>query len=133
MTLAAISAIAGQGTGAATPASTGQSAPAAIDTSRPQRLGIVSGTKARYKVREQLAGVPFPSDAVGTTEAVTGVIVVAADGSLSSDSKVVVDLKTITSDQSLRDGYVRSRVFEVEKYPTLVLTIGSIRAVSRLA
>jgi polyisoprenoid-binding protein YceI len=120
LALAAISAVAAQAPGPAKPAPAGQSAPAAVDTSRPQRLELVSGTKARYKVREQLAGVSFPSDAVGTTEAVTGVIIVAADGSISSDSKVVVDLTTITSDQSLRDGYVRSRVFEVEKYPTLV-------------
>ena len=43
--------------------------PAAVDPSRPQRLEIKAGTTARYKVREQLAGVAFPSDAVGTTQA----------------------------------------------------------------
>src|SRR5829696_2544456 len=45
------------------------------DPTKPQRLEIAEGTKARYKVREQLAGISFPSDAVGTTESVTGVIV----------------------------------------------------------
>jgi polyisoprenoid-binding protein YceI len=104
-----------------TPGGSGRVAqPAAVDTSRPQRLEIKAGTTARYKVREQLAGVPFPSDAVGTTQGVTGIIVVGPDGSLGPDSKVTVDLKSITSDQALRDGYVQSRVFETDKYPTLV-------------
>ena len=43
-----------------------------IDPTKPAKLEIVEGSKARYKVREQLAGINFPSDAVGTTEAVTG-------------------------------------------------------------
>jgi len=42
----------------------------------------VEGTTARYKVREQLTGVSFPSDAVGTTQSVTGVVVVNPDGSI---------------------------------------------------
>jgi polyisoprenoid-binding protein YceI len=93
--------------------------PAAPDATRPQRLEIAPGTTARYKVQEQLAGISFPSEAVGTTGSVTGVIVVNPDGSIAPQSKITVDLKTITSDQSMRDGYVQSRVLEVERHPTL--------------
>ena len=71
-------------------------------------------------MREQLAGISFPSDAVGTTESVTGVIVVNPDGTLdASVSKITVDLKTLSSDQQMRDGYIQNRTLETAKYPTL--------------
>jgi polyisoprenoid-binding protein YceI len=90
------------------------------DATKPQRLEIAEGTTARYKVREQLAGVSFPSDAVGTTQAVTGAIVVNPDGTIdAAKSKITVDLRTIKSDQQMRDGYVQGRTLEAEKFPML--------------
>jgi polyisoprenoid-binding protein YceI len=90
------------------------------DPTKPHKLEITTGTRARYKVREQLAGISFPSDAVGTTEAVTGAIVVKPDGSIdSAQSKLTVDLKTLTSDQQMRDGYVQNRTLETGKFPTM--------------
>ena len=90
------------------------------DPTKPHRLEITTGTTARYKVREQLAGINFPSDAVGTTQAVTGAIVVKPDGSIdSAQSKLVVDLKTLTSDQQMRDGYIQNRTLETAKFPTM--------------
>lgn len=90
------------------------------DPTKPARLEIAEGTRARYKVREQLAGVNFPSDAVGTTEAVHGTLIVNPDGTIdTAASKITVDLKTITSDQSMRDGYIQNRTLETEKFPTL--------------
>lgn len=91
----------------------------APDLSKPQILTVGEGTRARYKVQEQLAGISFPSEAVGSTEAVTGVIAVNPDGSFGPQSKIVVELTKITSDQSMRDGYVQGRVFETEKFPLL--------------
>jgi polyisoprenoid-binding protein YceI len=91
----------------------------APDPTKPQRLELTTGTTARYKVQEQLAGVNFPSQAVGTTQAVTGAIIVNPDGSIAPGSKISVDLTKIQSDQSMRDGYVRGRVLETDKYPTL--------------
>src|SRR5262245_40105338 len=68
------------------------------DPTKPHKLEVTQGTKARYKVREQLAGINFPSDAVGTTEAVTGAVVVKPDGSIdAAQSKLTVDLKTLAS------------------------------------
>jgi polyisoprenoid-binding protein YceI len=87
---------------------------------KPHKLELSTGTTARYKVREQLAGINFPSDAVGTTEAVTGAIVVKPDGSIDAAlSKITVDLKTLTSDQQMRDGFVQNRTLETGKFPTL--------------
>ena len=90
------------------------------DPTKPHKLEITTGTTARYKVREQLAGISFPSDAVGTTSAVTGSIIIKPDGSIdSAQSKLTVDLKTLTSDQQMRDGYVQNRTLETAKYPTI--------------
>jgi len=90
------------------------------DPTKPHKLEVTTGTRARYKVREQLAGVSFPSDAVGTTEAVTGAIVVNPDGSIdAAQSKLSVDLKSLTSDQQMRDGYIQNRTLETAKFPTM--------------
>lgn len=43
------------------------------------RLEFAQGTKAVYLVNEQLARVNLPSDAVGTTDAVSGAILLGAD------------------------------------------------------
>jgi polyisoprenoid-binding protein YceI len=105
------------------PAQPGQrraSAPAP-DQTKPQVLTVTTGTRARYRVTEQLAGISFPNDAVGTTEAITGTIVLNPDGSFGPTSKIEVDLTTLTTDQAMRDGYVRRNTLEVEKFPMLTI------------
>lgn len=90
------------------------------DPTKPAKLEIAEGTTARYKVREQLAGINFPSDAVGTTQGVTGAIVINPDGSIdAAKSKLTVDLRTLKSDQQMRDGYIQGRTLETEKFPLL--------------
>ena len=90
------------------------------DPTKPVKLEITQGTTARYKVREQLAGISFPSDAVGTTQAVTGIIVINPDGSLDAkQSKITVDLRLLKSDQEMRDGYVQQQTLETAKFPLL--------------
>ena len=89
-----------------------------FDTKRPAKFDIVEA-KGRYRVQEQLVGINFPSDAVGTTTAITGTLVINPDGSVASQSKLTVDLRTLTSDQEMRDNYVRSRTLETDKFPFL--------------
>jgi polyisoprenoid-binding protein YceI len=90
------------------------------DPTKPAKLEIAEGTKARFRVREQLAGINFPSDAVGTTESVTGTIVVNPDGSFdAASSKLTVDLRTLKSDQQMRDGYIQRNTLETEKFPMI--------------
>lgn len=91
---------------------------ATFDTTKPAKLDIVEAT-GRYRVQEQLVGINFLSDAVGTTDAVTGTLVLAPDGSVGTQSKILVDLRKLTSDQEMRDGYIRTRTLETEKYPML--------------
>ena len=91
---------------------------AAFDESRPAKLSITEA-KGRYRVQEQLMGLSVLSDAVGTTDAVTGTLVIAPNGAFTAPSKITVDLKSLRSDQDLRDNYLRNRVLETEKFPTL--------------
>ncbi len=97
----------------AAPATTGASSSDTI------RLDLVSSkSQARYVVREQLASLSFPSDAIGKTGSITGTIVGKTDGSIvSSDSKFVVDLRTLQSDRSQRDNFLRRAVLQTEQYP----------------
>lgn len=113
--------------GVTTPAAPGGSAPErspawSVDsgqTSATLRLVVAAqGNEARYRVREQLAGIDFPSDAVGTTAAVTGGLALADDGSVVKEgSKFVVDLTTLKSDSDRRDGYIQRRTLQTDQFP----------------
>jgi polyisoprenoid-binding protein YceI len=81
------------------------------------RLEIQAGSKAEYRVREQLARLNFPNDAVGTTESLTGVIVMRPDGGFAPDSKLTIDLRTLRTDEPKRDGFVRENTLETTRYP----------------
>ncbi len=104
----------------------GGSAPAgaaAASTPTPVRLHMTEGTQVRYRVREQLAGINFPSDAVGSGSAVKGSLVFRADGTIDGErSKLTFDLRTLQSDQELRDRYIQRLVLETEKFPTAEFT-----------
>jgi polyisoprenoid-binding protein YceI len=76
---------------------------------------------AQYKVREQLARLSFPSDAVGKTQDVTGTIAFKQDGSIDqSVSKFVVGLTALQTDSNMRDNYVRRNILQTDQYPQAV-------------
>jgi len=79
------------------------------------------GNLAQFAVREQLAGLDFPNDAVGTTTAVSGALVILPDGQLvEGESRFAVDLATLKTDNSRRDGYIQSNTLETGTYPEAV-------------
>ena len=78
------------------------------------RFEIVEGSRVFYRVREQLVGISFLNDAVGVAEGISGAIVVGPDGTVDmSQSRLVLDLATFSSDQARRDNFIRTRVFEI--------------------
>lgn len=84
----------------------------------PVRLDVTDGSAATYRVQEQLAGISFPNDAVGTTSAVTGTLALNADGTVNvAQSKLTIDLRSLKSDQDMRDGYIQKRTLETDKFP----------------
>ncbi len=98
------------------------SASRAAETSQAARrltLNVApSGSEARYRVREQLVGVSLPGDAVGRTSKVSGAIVIESNGRVVKEgSKFVVDLTSITTDVSMRDGFVRRNTLQTDQFP----------------
>lgn len=80
------------------------------------------GNEARYRVREQLLGRDFPNDAVGVTSDIAGVLALDANGVLiAEESRIIVGVDALTSDQSRRDGYVRGRIMLADSFPSVEL------------
>ena len=102
---------------------------AAVKPAAPIRFVIgPAGNEARYRVREQLMGANLPNDAIGATRTITGTIVAYPDGRIIKDSsKIVIHLDSLKSDKDRRDGFLRRRTLETEKYPTVELIPTEIR------
>lgn len=96
------------------------------------KLEIIEGSSASYRVTEQLAGVDFPNDAVGTTTKVSGSLAILPDGSIAPGSKLVIDLNALSSDQNMRDGYIRNRTLETAKYPEAVFVPTEVKGVPKM-
>ena len=75
---------------------------------------VTSGSQAGYRVKEVLFGQD--TEAVGRTSAVSGQITV--DGTRVTAGDFSVDLTTVQSDQSRRDGQFHSRIMDTATYPT---------------
>jgi polyisoprenoid-binding protein YceI len=94
---------------------------AAQDAPAVTRLQVAPGTKAFYRVREQLVGISFPNDAVGSTDKVEGTLVVRSDGTIdATESRITVDLRTLSTDQERRDNYLRRNTLQTEEFPLAV-------------
>jgi polyisoprenoid-binding protein YceI len=85
-------------------------------------------SEVRYRVREQLAGLNFPNDAVGATRVIEGAIVLDAQGRVVPDeSRFTVDLRTLQSNEARRDNYLRRNTLETETYPTVTFVPAEAR------
>jgi polyisoprenoid-binding protein YceI len=80
---------------------------------------VPNQTTATFRVREQLAGINFPSDAVGCTGTVAGQLVLQSTGEVvPAASQITVDLRTLKSDSAQRDDFIKSSVMQTQRYPT---------------
>jgi polyisoprenoid-binding protein YceI len=91
-----------------------------------RRFVVASGeSSAKYVVEETLSGLP--STAVGTTTDVTGEIYLTADGLYDgAESRFMVDLSTLQTDESRRDNYVRQNVLQTGQYQFAEFIIQSV-------
>ncbi len=98
-------------------------APVQVQSNSSQSGGLVikmdpQNSEARYRVREQLANVSLPTDAIGRTKQISGSVMIKPDGSIDpANSKFVVDLSTLQSDRSMRDNFLRRSVLQTTQYP----------------
>lgn len=76
-----------------------------------------------YRVREKLASLPAPNDAVGRTSEVTGSLTVT--GLDVNPVEVTADLTTLTSDEAFRDERIRTIGLESDSFPEATFTLTS--------
>ncbi len=106
-------------------AGAGDTDPATVDGAVAGTWTVVEGSEAGYRVREQLASLPAESDAVGRTNSVSGSItlVAAGDGAQLTEGSIDVDTTTIASDESRRDGRMRTEGLQTDTFPSATFTI----------
>lgn len=83
-------------------------------------------SQAQVTVNEKLAFLPSNSDAVLTTNSVQGQIVLGAEGKPTTASKIQVDLRTLKSDQTMRDNYIRSTTLQSDQFPIAEFVITGV-------
>ncbi len=82
---------------------------------------------AGYRVREQLASLAAPSDAVGRTSAITGTFTLtqSASGYSVTAAAFTVDVSKLSSDQARRDQRIHSQGLESDRYPTATFQLST--------
>ena len=99
-------------------------AQASVEAQTTRYVVAPEGNEARYRVREQLVRRDLPNDAVGATQRIEGSIVLDAAGQpVPGESRIAVDLASLTSDAERRDRYIKGRTLEVEQYPVAVIEL----------
>jgi polyisoprenoid-binding protein YceI len=79
---------------------------------------VAERSEASYHARETFVNQPGPSDAVGRTKDVTGELQLESDGVLRGQIlNVRIDLRTLTSDQSRRDNFIRQNTLHTDQFP----------------
>jgi len=80
---------------------------------------VTDASELGYRVKEVLFGVD--TDAVGRTNQVTGSLTIS--GTEVTDAEFVVDVASITSDESRRDGQFAGRIMSTDEFPTATFTL----------
>ncbi|HEV8670397.1 MAG TPA: YceI family protein [Candidatus Limnocylindria bacterium] len=78
---------------------------------------------ATIRVREQVAAIPAPGDAILTTRAFSGAVVLLPDGAFASGSAFAADLDTLKSDEPLRDEWIKFNTLNTRVYPRAEFTL----------
>jgi len=77
---------------------------------------VTDKSRATVRVREQLVGVSFPSDAVLVATGATGSFQLNDDGTFSPDSRISFDIATLRSDESARDNFIKQDTLNVRRF-----------------
>jgi polyisoprenoid-binding protein YceI len=101
--------------------------PALSLTEIPGAWTDASNSVAGYRVREQLAFVQAPSDAVGRTSQIIGSVSINGSATALSVSAATftVNVQSLTSDQQMRDHRLQSTGLESSRYPNATFVLSS--------
>jgi polyisoprenoid-binding protein YceI len=88
---------------------------------------IINGepSEARYVVEEELAGFGA-NTAIGRTNAFIGQIVLDEHGMPASCSRFDVDMRTLQSDESRRDNFLRGNTLQSDQYPVATFVLRAV-------
>ncbi len=102
--------------------------PSASGTSGVVRFVVQKeGSSAKYVVREKLAALQFPTNAVGETTDVSGEFYLTTQGlAPAPESRFQVDLRTLRSDESRRDAFIRQSTLRTGQFPMAEFVIESL-------
>ncbi|HEV8628326.1 MAG TPA: YceI family protein [Acidimicrobiia bacterium] len=80
---------------------------------------VAGASQAGYRVREKLASLPAPSDAVGRTTAITGQVTISEESGAyrAKNANFTVDVSQLKSNENRRDNRIRTIGLETDKYP----------------
>lgn len=98
-----------------------------INNSTSVKVDFLPGSVARYLVREQLANLDFPNDAIGETSEIEGTIYFDENGNIvQENSNIIVNVKSLKSDSSRRDKYLSKRSLKSNEFPKATISIKKI-------
>ncbi len=83
---------------------------------------------ASYVAQEELASVGA-NEVVGTTNAIIGSILFDDDGMPLECSNFAVDMRTLVTDESRRDNYLRSNTLESDAFPFATFVVASVEGI----
>jgi polyisoprenoid-binding protein YceI len=84
-----------------------------------QEWVVTDASQLGYRVKEVLFGVD--TEAVGRTNQITGSFLI--DGQAVTSGSFVVDVASISSDESRRDGQFRGRIMSTDEFPEAIFTL----------
>src|SRR5215212_6900372 len=84
-------------------------------------------SEMRYRARETFVDQPTLAEAVGATKQVSGSVVLTSDGRIvPEESKIAVDLSTLTSGRRLRDNFIKQNTLQTAQYPNAELVLRDV-------
>jgi polyisoprenoid-binding protein YceI len=95
----------------------------AADTTLTGTWKVVQPSQAGYRVKEILLGQD--TEGVGRTDAVDGTVTIegTTEGTTVTAAELGVDLTSVTSDESRRDGQFRGRLMDTETFPVALFVL----------
>ena len=100
--------------------------PAPAPAARVRLVPAPDGNEARFRVKEQLAILTMPNEAVGTTSHITGALVLEDGKVVPGESRFSVPLDSLQTDRERRDGYIKHRTLETDRFPTADLAVTAL-------
>jgi polyisoprenoid-binding protein YceI len=97
-----------------------------IPADSPSTVYTLTGdSRARYIAEEELAS-QGANTAIGETSTLAGNLYFDADGNAMACSRVDVDLRTLVSDESRRDNFLRGNTLQSDTFPIATFVVTSV-------